>query len=387
MTGAKYSDGENTVLAREDMYSFDYSDYDVPEIEYMNAFDDVRLFYDAVLQRARELGFCGGENKALVSFLCGLCRDAGVNVSRQTLTNWLTEGAPSGDARCRENVYKLCFALKFDERAAERFFIKAYLEKPYNYKNINESVYYFCLKNGMGYGAAESIIARVNEAPDADNPFAETDTVMIGSAVASVKTEKELVRYLVENRAGFRAQNVTATNKVLYYIEKNIEIANKEKDKFELKDGDGKDAKPKVKNAESLLSAICGYSIRNKTYYPQSISKSKLPKYVKTNFPQAQQLKNIKDGKGTYDSIRKALAVMVFYNFFGNVLVNDVRTSPDKLFKEFVDEFNAVLAACGYVQAYWRNPFDWIIGHCASHRSPLDEFRSIIQIFYLDETE
>ena len=379
MKDVKYSDGENTELAREDMFEFDYSDYDVPEIEYMNAFDGVRLFYDAVRQRACELGFDDGDDKALISFICGHCRKAGVGISRQTVTNWLTKGAPSGDARCRENIYRLCFALEFNEKATERFFIKAYLEKPYNYKNINESVYYFCLKNGLGYGNAERIIARINEAPDEDNPFPETDTVQIGSAIASVRTENALVRYLVENRAGFMAQNVTATNKVLYLIEKNIEIANRELERY--------GEKPRVKNADSLLSAIYGYRVRNKSAQAQSISKSRLPKQVKTNFPQSQQLRNIKDGKGTFDSVRKALAVMEFYNYFGNVFVNGSNKTTQALFEDFVDEFNGVLAQCGYVQAYWRNPFDWIIGHCASHETPLDEFRSIIEIFYLDDAE
>ncbi|MBR3437956.1 MAG: hypothetical protein IKH13_00420, partial [Clostridia bacterium] len=204
MKEVKYADGENTSLAREDFFSFDYTDYDVPEIEHMNEFDNIKLFRDAVLSRACELGFSGEDDKALIGFILDLCKKSNADISRQTVTNWLTEGAPSGDVRCRENVYKLCFALQFDEKSTERFFIKAYLEKPFNYKNINESVYYYCLKNGLNYNNAERIINQIQNTPDADNPFPDNDTVVIGSAIESIKSEKDLVRYLVENRDGFK---------------------------------------------------------------------------------------------------------------------------------------------------------------------------------------
>ena len=207
MKEVKYIDGEDTMLAKEVFLSFDYINYDVPALEYMQKFDDFRLFRDAVLSRAKELGFDGEDDKSRISFLFNLCKKANVEISRQTITNWLIKGAPSGDVRCRENVYKLCFALKFDEKSTEKFFIKAYLEKPFNYKSINESVFYYCFKNGLSYDDAKRIITQIENTPNVDNPFPDSDTIMIGSVIESIKTEKALVNYLVENRVGFKKQN------------------------------------------------------------------------------------------------------------------------------------------------------------------------------------
>ena len=59
------------------------------------------------------------------------------------------------------------------------------------------------------------------------------------------------------------------------------------------------------------------------------------------------------------------------------------------LFDEFVDETNELLARCGYVQLYWRNPYDWMFGYCAnaidSDEDPLDQFRMLIEELYLNK--
>jgi hypothetical protein len=94
--------------------------------------------------------------------------------------------------------------------------------------------------------------------------------------------------------------------------------------------------------------------------------------------------------------------MLVFYDFFANAIVAEKKaeerrkktgqkvTAPSVaggLFDEFVTETNTILADCGYVQLYWRNPFDWLIGYCAQSIAPLDTLREFIEEYYLSDEE
>lgn len=48
---------------------------------------------------------------------------------------------------------------------------------------------------------------------------------------------------------------------------------------------------------------------------------------------------------------------------------------------------NSLLNECGYVRLYWKNPYDWMIGHCAASEKPLERLRELIDEFYLDSEE
>lgn len=107
---------------------------------------------------------------------------------------------------------------------------------------------------------------------------------------------------------------------------------------------------------------------------------------VKRNWPQREQFAQILEKKtASYDVIRRALIMLTFYDFTANATVN--HALEHGIFDEFVDEMNTVLADCGYVQLYWRNPFDWMLGYCAMSPNPLDTFRELIEEYYLSDPD
>lgn len=380
-----FEDRNETQLAQDSIFELDYDEY-LPGIEIIENFDEILLFKNAVLKRAAALSFSGSTDSELVSFLVSLCKDSRAIISRQTLTNWITSGTPNGSSQSRENVYKLCFALKFNEKSTEEFFLKAYLEKPFNFKSISECVYYYCLKNGLAFSEACRIIDEINNTPVSQADFAEEDTITMGNTIRKITNEKKLKEYISENKELFGEHSKTALKELNHLIESCMTIANEENKNY----GNGKE----IKSIDALLSIIYGYSAREtvsdksgkrKKLFATSISKSRFPKYIKSNFPQRQQLENILKGKGTFDSIRKALVILEFYNFYGDALIKH-KSSPD-LFDEFTDELNLLLEECSYIQMYWRNPLDWMIGYCAYADNPLDEFRGLIEEFYLSEAE
>ena len=404
-----YENNDATRFIEKRFFEYDFENEFFPGEEDMKKLNSISNFIEYVYDHAKRCGYQDDFSNIakLAAFLGEKCKEAGVNISRQTLGNWLSKGLPANTASGRENVYRLCFALQMDAYQAGEFFLKAYLERPFNYKNIHEAVYFFCLNNGLKYSDAVRIIDTVEAMPIVDNPDAENVTELIGEKLSEIRTEGEFLQYMLDNRSGFAIQNQTATNKIAELVESCIEIAPEEWEHNNWQYGDIDKKEYTVKNIDDLLNVIYGYQARatisEKTLYKRTISKSRFPELIKRNWPQREQFQNILEKKtASYDVIRKALIMLQFYDFFAHAVVEmdkakKVRRKTGKemefldvsngLLNEFADETNQILADCGYVQLYWRNPFDWMIGYCAQSMDPLEELRNIIEEYYLDDLD
>lgn len=382
----KYIDGEATQFAQNQIFDYNPDEDILPGIEYIDQLDEISLFADGIKDRLAALDHADilGDSKKLVSTLSGYCNEADVSISRQTLENWLTKAAPNGNKTSRENVYKLCFALKMDELQTGEFFLKAYLERPFNYKNIREATYYFCLRTGRNYKSAEALIQKIENASYVEKPDAVTVTEQIGEAIRMLDNEDDFIKYIVDNRSGFAEQNRTASKLIAELIRLTMPLAEAEYNFMH-----SGDKKLSVNSVDDLLSVIYDYSARKTSEYNKvfksSIKNSDFPKSIKRNFPERQEIQNISKGNASYDVIRKALIMLKFYHFFATARIN--RAAPNDLFDEFVVEMDETLMNCGYVQLYWRNPYDWMIGYCAFTDEPLDMLRDLIYEYYLSKVE
>lgn len=373
--------GDETRLAQDRIWSLD--DFVENQIEgktYLAAFENIRFFRDAVLERAKALGFTGASDAELVAFLDDLCRQAGVGLERPTLKNWIMRSAPK--AAGRENVYRLCFALRFNEAETATFFLKAYLERPFYFKNETEAVYYYCLKNRLPYSEAKRIISELADSESIRSELYEDHTQLIGLAISQLRNETALKRYILENRAGFAVRNKTAAEAIGELLESCMRKATEESRRFPYLYG-GRE----INTIDSLLTVITGFQERggSREERARSLSKSSFPKYISENFPQRQSFERILKNEASFDAVRKALLLLSFYDFFAGALLSGY-TDGD-LFDEFTDEANALLDECGFVQLYWRNPYDWMLGYCAGCAGPLDAFREIVNTFYLEDAE
>ena len=384
------ADNYYTQMVENAFAEFEFDHSDVPGKEYIESLDTVTTFYDYTYVYAQKNGFDGDKSDAdaLAKFIFALGNERNAPLSSlNTVKNWLKKAPPSGNQTGRENVYTLCFALGLNAKETKEFFLKAYLERPFNYKNTHEAVYFFCLNNGLSYTKAREIIEKIEGSAEIINPDAEKVTEQVGYALSQIKAEDDAVEYLVNNRCGFAIQNQTATEKIKVLIKECQELATKE---FALDSYlDDKDNLA-VTTIDELLDAIYGCSLRGKNGKSKlsiSISDSKFPERIKKNFPQRQQFENILTGKASFDVIRKALILLNFYHFFADAYISTQNDYSKYWFDEFVDETNALLAECGHVQLYWRNPYDWMFGYCAYSLDlgeyPVDQLRLLIEEFYL----
>ena len=385
---AEFNNNRATQLAENSFADFEFDYEDVPGKEYIQSLNVVTTFYDYTYIYAQKNGFQEDKSNAdaLAKFVMKLGEERKALLSSpNTVKNWLKKSPPAANQAGRENVYILCFALGLNAKETKEFFLKAYLERPFNYKNIHEAVYFLCMNNGLTYADAQKMIKTIESAPEVKNADAENITEQIGYAISQMTIGDDLVNYLISNRSGFTVQSQTATNKIKELIEECKVLAKKEYKL--LHNGD-----ISVENVDELLTVITGYyareTINGEKLYKQSISKSKLPERIRKNFPQREQFKQIDEGTASFDTIRKVLIILKFYSFFADALVHKAEDLENGLFYEFVDETNELLAECGYVQLYWRNPYDWLFGYCAyGATNPLDEFKNVIDVFYLDDED
>ena len=210
-----------------------------------------------------------------------------------------------------------------------------------------------------------------------------------------------MIEYLVENKSGFTLSNNTAYKKIdEELLPACMKYATMEQQFLTACDsGEADEEKAeKITNVDQLLSVIYGYDARatyeKENVYKYSISDktaSKFPRLIKENFPQRQQFENISKRKASTGVVRKTLIMLYFYEFFTQAYFDNPNSMSLDLFDEFIDEMNTMLEMCGYVQLYWRNPFDWMIGYCAQEAAeggnPVYRLRDIITNLYLKYTQ
>ena len=216
--------------------------------------------------------------------------------------------------------------------------------------------------------------------------FSKEDKQMADLKRKKKKHEKRLNN---ANHQGFANQNQTALNTLKELIKKSVDLA--EWERKEEKDFLGDTGTHVIESEEdvpAILSVILGYEARAKIdgveVYKKKISESNFPDLVKNNFPQPQQLQDILNGKKTSsEAIRKAIILFTFYNIFAK-LKKEKKTDMAVGFDTYSDTIDEILYKCGYVQMYWKHPYDWMFGYCAGAPDPLSELRALIEAFYLD---
>lgn len=395
--------GEKTEYALDNIYNSSNAANieDWPGIRWILQMDDeTELFREKLFERMYIRGYTGapGDDKAAVHFLQRCCKNHGVTgLSRQTLGSWVKTGKVSHTPKARWNVYRLCFALNMNVNQTREFFLKAYLDRPFNCKDLFEAVCYFCLNNRLPYPEVERLCEVLESAPKKASHNIPDSTVWIESAIRTLKTEQELIAFWITESTAFGNRGTTARHEIQNLLQTCYALAE-ERSAYDIRDEEKhkkKIFKRKVRTPDALLREIYAYSARAvekgvKEYSDQTFANSALPELVKRNFPQRQQLQNIIDGKATDESLRKALVVLNFFAFFADdeLRMRDSfrygKPSEDP-FEDFQYNMDELLEKCGYVKMYWRNPFDWMFGYCAKMDSPLDELQNIIDEFVINE--
>lgn len=288
--------------------------------------------------------------------------------------------SPSTDQAFRRNLYDFCVAMDMDLNTTAEFFLKAFLTIPFNYKDRDDAIYFYCLKMNKPY----SVINKMLEVADTYTPTNKTVdfTEKIGKDILEISDDEEFLAYLCQNCYDRMHQYTTAKKEIVNLVEKNkAMVPGKDNDSF---------CDLGTEKMSALLAAILGYRYQGLD--------SAQRKYMKEcglpSFPRDGDVDMIisDENEASFDNLRRTLILMKFYNFYRDLQIknNELYMDDDMINEylyDFFDETNDILAKCGFVQMYLRNPFDWIILFCANSPNPIEYLQDFIQKRYLGDLE
>lgn len=327
-----FKDGELTQIERNRTYEF-YDDeqggFANVGKEYLNRLGNQTFLLDWLTTYIPKHGELNYDRETLnaddmYEFIKKLFLDAGFKGDRSKsgfnphyLKEWVTGRYIISK---REDAFRFGFILKLNETDFAEFMLKACLMPPYNFKNIDEAVYFFCLKNGKSYFDARKIIDVIENTPVKENVYAENETAVIRNIIAGINEEKELIKFLADNKSGFERQYRSAVNELI----NQLKIAHLHmKGKKRITDEVINKVDITEVNISAILKEITGYDPRRisdgKKALNISISESDFPDLIKDNFPTAQKINkliNDKTLKPSENDLRKALIMLIFYNMY-----------------------------------------------------------------------
>ena len=390
----KFTDQEATQYAMDRIYEIDtfLTEENLPEKEYIESLDRISPFQEGINKRILQIGYSGdlADIPERKKFLTGQYRKNGIKEpSDPTLRGWLSGAKmPAANSTGREDVFRFCFALEMTAEETAEFFLKAYLNRPFNYKKTKEAVYLYCLLLGKPYSDAVRIIQTVENMPLAVSADREIETERLGREIAAIKDENELIAFLAEHRYTEKEMHLTAFKTIEALLQSCYDLAEKEIVYT-------KEEPRVVRTEDALLDVIYDYDAYSmKAAGNITIQDSKLPKVLKANWLDRQSFHNIKvHGKISDDVYRKALVLLTFYKFFTSAYLAERKEckESDIDLRKYADQFEILLEnslyECGYIQMYKRNPFDWLILYCAAFPNPVNQLRSVISHFFLDEVD
>lgn len=377
-------------------------DYYCDAIEFLNKAERFRSFSDGLTLFIKSHGYQDDENDVSkkTDFLFNKLKSNNIKISKSTIKDWFSEKRRP-DYKSRENIFKICFGLELTPEETDKFFYDIYFDRSFNYRNIKELVYFYCLNTHKNYQHANQLIDYINNLLDTSDKLDEDSTIMtqfINTQSRNFSNDNELIQFVIKHQHNFKKNNVRG-RKIFN------ELLDKVKGKSEDKKNIDRDlsscglvvqesminkleiAKLDIASIDFMFFVINNidfvkYEKEHKDF--SFIKNANLHKIILTNYPTKHTFSDIiKDSKYSYEALRKAIILLQFYSFWFEAHLNSYDLDYSSLFDAFVEETNDSLEDAGLGLLYPGNPFDWLFLYCSTIDSedclgPLNAFRSII---------
>lgn len=359
---------------------------------------DFKSFNTGLTELMQQKGYTGNpeDADAKYHFLQESCKKNHISLTRSVVKSWFQDTRPISSRSSRENVYKLCFALNCTLEEVIDFFFHVYFECPFNFRVWQEAVYYFCFLHGLGYDVALSLCTQAENIFEAVEPVSTellyTHTRKIGYAIDKLQTTEDLLSYLKQHQNEFLAANQTAYDYADKLIQENTQLALEIFQSEKVEQGYQARKTYQQQNTDLFLLVLFDFDMHQENKERSFAKESNFPELVSSNFISKENISRILSRKKvSYDTLRKNLMILEFFNYFAHLKLEmekrgEIFCCYEEDFEVFLDELSDLLNSCGYPPLYARNPFDWLIMHCANTAdNPLDEFKNAIQAYYLND--
>lgn len=286
--------------------------------------------------------------------------------SFRSVKNWLegnsridTNPGNGNNAHNRRKLYEFCMIMDMDLQHTADFFWKYFQTIPFNFKNRDDAIFFYCIKNNRDLYTVNYIYDRL-ERTETLKDTGNSETISVYKNIKSLN-EEDFIEYLSKNNFDHNMFFYTAKK-----IIKNL-CSNYIKE-YELK------------SIYSMLDDIYGskYTITTKGY------KKKYPEWFKEVIISPMDLSAIIHFQNvSYEKIRKALIILNYYGFHKDYQKVHSTTNSSlipaisKRRKEFRDNTNELLTKIGFEPLYPVSSFDWMILYLANQYDPLEVFKSL----------
>lgn len=330
----------------------------------------------------------------------------------------------------RSKMFLLSFALHMNSEEMQKFLTDVLAEQTYNYRDPEEIIALFCQsdENINSYPDYLRIKAKFSEEvkknPIDNNSQKEDYTAFARVSFENeIKTEEELIAFLIFNIPNFAGYSQTAYNEFMILYHKALK-----KTKFQLLSNDeylsGEDAstpEKQVQQKERVDRAIGLQNVENSEqlakammyFYPRANSKrnkdgkeiisndfisisngetgqkskkvqtTTLPKEITMNMLVSDRLDDLR--KQIKPVTRKDLVFMRFYVFSLDLIDKGSYLQSD--YRDFIDECNSMLVRCGMSRLYPANRFENLVLLSLLSSNPFEMFENIIEYSFINEPE
>ncbi len=327
--------------------------------------DSHSLFLEGLSERLTNLGTpCSNDDTKLMLSEVKRRYDEilGVKCPR-TVQEWV-KGTTPGITN-RSNNYDLCYALEMDFRETCIFFQKHFLTLPFNAKSRVDAVYLYALYHNKPYSVVADLKEKVGEFEVQE--VAHTNTSQIYSQIIQIDDDQKFVDYISRHCYDEKQQFQKARDIIRNEVDEVRKMINM-------------DAHDSGEAANRLMSrtidSLLGYSYQKK----ENRNRVKmLPRRFTESIPNDVTLGQIlNDEKASYDTIRKSMMILRFYNFFYGAENYEEKYIKQNLM-DFKGELDTVLGSCGFATVYVCHPFDCLLLYCANSYDPIEAFHFVMR--------
>lgn len=311
--------------------------------------------------------------KTLVEGLMRNHPELGRESVERRVRGWLNSG--SSHSIRKSDAIEICFILKLSIEEADAF-VALVSEEALHWRDPDEIVYIFALKQGMDYPEAQELNRQMEEllsnVKEAKNPTENSFTQVIRSQISELSTQEELADYLKESVQRLGRYHNNAYKLFLEMLdalehppldEKEESAGLFETEKLTIRDilkeylyeGNVLYAKERVRAGKKKDSPL---------KEEEKLIFSVIQENVSSSWPDETTLSKMKSRKA--DVTRKVLILLFLATDSGMETEEDPDYMPseDEVFEDLYQRLNDMLIQCGFSGLDPRAPFDWLILYC-----------------------
>lgn len=368
---------------------------------------DFQSFSDGLTDLIIQCGYDGDDSSYIdkAKYLYERVLNAGIDrasfPSKETIRNWFKGDTIPYTDNDRLKMQLLCLALNLTLEQTNTFFRKVFAGMPFNFRNDEECICYFCIRNGKSYKEFHQLIKQLSEYRSiAEHNSTEEEIashiIKENLSVFDLENEEELLSYLVRCVPKTEIYYRTAKRNIRHLLcscGKLARLQSMDDPAAEEKLSSTEKARAKrIQDAEAVRKAIFAPAEDvSENYRPKGINflmgeiygfntdtshsdekkhsfRTKLSKALTRNFPKQHEIGKAlnEEHKVSSEMLRKCLILLKFYDSYSKAKLRKVDPSEYNTNK-FICETNAVLTECGFQELYIQNPYDFIFIYCARY--------------------